>query len=350
MIATNIVYFSLVSAPWMSAVSVTLTRTQRQYIARFERRTNSDDNWTEAHDAIGRMTLDDYFTERVEKLESGIYHYARTLNFHEYNINHDQFIRSVDYRSIDGEIEAPHPNPELLKELRGLRKLVFLIRDSNLRILNDIKQALGNRHLPSTLATINDQKIQSVAARYADVRVQEAERPMWIEPSIVGVALLYSLNTAMLNHVPNERLRRYQTLINKLHDCVSLFMRIQTRVPYFDTMDDLSRDTWILENSRTYGYGDDRIQTQFRELSDAILSVVVIYGSWEMDGKDMLLALLVSEGAIRRYMDLDPTPVDPVDVWSDQVLEILAAAVTWTVNHPWHRQLGDLVKRLRRLG
>jgi hypothetical protein len=361
MIATNIVYFSLLSASWMSAVSAYLTTVEREKIERFKSRTDLENNWTEAYHEIKTETLIDYFQECGNRLGRYVERYARRVNFHELTEDGLRFIRSREYHVIDGEIEAPLPDEKLLNELRGLRKLVFLIRDSNLRTLNDIKQTFSevihlgpilaaiNKDHPM-LAAINDQMIQSVAPQYAYIRVVDEGKPIYIEPSIIDVALLYSLNSEMLGFSSDWKLRRFQTIVKHFHSSISLYLRILTRVPYFDVMVKLSEHIHKLENRQIYGYEDERIQVQLRELCDVILSVVVIYGRWDADGKRMFDGLLISHEAIRRYKDLDPTSVVPVDAWSDQVLVILAEAVVWTVNHPWHQQLRELVRMLRELG
>jgi hypothetical protein len=76
-------------------------------------------------------------------------------------------------------------------------------------------------------------------------------------------------------------------------------------------MDHLSFGICILKDDIFYGYGESRIQDQVRVLSNVILSVVVMHGSQERDGKEMLSFLLETDGAIRRYMELDPTPLHP---------------------------------------
>jgi hypothetical protein len=363
MIATNIVYFFLLSVSWMSAVSVYLTDEQIVKINRFLSRADLEINWTAAYYEIGLETLIDYFKARDEKLQFYIGRYARSVNFHEIDHASDEFrfSRCRNFHRIDGETFAPDPDPEFINELRGLRKLVFVIRDANLRIINDIKQAFSedthlhprlaaiNERYPM-LAAINDQMIQSVASRYAVVRVEDAGRPIWIEPSIIDLALLYSLNADMLKLSQSRVLRRVQSVVKHLHNWISLFMRIWIRLPYLDVMDKLSGHIHILENSHIYGYEDERIQDQLRELGGVILAVVVIYGEWQGDGKTMFHDLLRSQRAIRGYMELDPTSMVPVDAWSEQVLWILSEAVRMTVNHVWHEQLWDLVQRLRRLG
>jgi hypothetical protein len=338
MIATKIFYFSLLSASLMSAVSAFPTDFETN---RFLYRTDREDNWTAAYSQIQPDTLDEYFVDRVNTLAKHFDHYFANLNRH------------VNY----AENLPPTPHMGMIRELLWVRKLVFMIWYSNIRILNDIKKALqasGPTVLPPMLAAIDDEYLRTVSARYAAISRRRLP-DIWIEPFTIDVAILCSLNSEMLDvllpHFQSLRLEHYQDMIHRLHGKMSQYMRIQTQMRYSWVMNDLRGDIDELYRDEIHDFAHLRVQQVLHKLSDTILGVIAIYARPVVDGRTMLCALLESQWAIRYFIKLDLPRLVAVEVWSEALLQsLLVALETIRVVDPvhlnWFNELEPTVNRL----
>jgi hypothetical protein len=342
MIAIKIVYMSLLSASWRTAVSRDWPPGEALIINHYLHLTENRNDWTTAYDRRVRPTLDIYFSDRVDSVAHWVTDYFANLN--------DQ----VDYT----QNSPPGPGPELHEALLGVRKLVFMIRYANIGLLNDIKKALlvgGPINLPDILGGIDDAAVASVPTDYAIVK--RAGPRIWVEAYTVEVAVLFSLNKSMLNHLQgvyqSDRLQYYQGMIDRLHQHLSRYLRIQTEFKYIGDMFRLHTHINGLFAAGIHGYGDRRIKGVLEGVANAILSVVAIYGTGRdvANGKDMLSILLENVWEIRRYLKLDRIPFVHLDVFSDllsgHLRQIVGNIFPHLMMFEWYYQFIPMLDRIR---
>jgi hypothetical protein len=340
MISTTIVYFFLLSASLRSAASVNWTPFQRHVINAFQGVAESETDWTAVYDRCDQPTLDAYFSERVNNLANRVELYISILNIH------------VDY-SVN---PPPDPRPAFTEALHGVRQLVYLFRYSNLRILIDIKQALGTAYLPRILLVIDHQYVQALSDRYA--RIRGAPPNIWIDDLTIDVAVQHSLNQQMLNlqaPYPRElraRLNTYQHLIRRLHYDMTRYLRIQTQFWYRQKMINFEKAIDKLGNQGIRGYTHPRIKAQFGNLATQILSVMSIYGTDGIEGIVMISNLIGSELSVRHFLNLDRTPDMDIGYYCNLLMVRLrvVAQNIWKhdrpVQHLWYPHMIFLVSKL----
>jgi hypothetical protein len=344
MIATTIVHFSLLSGSWISAVSAVQDPEQQSRIDRFLDSIENESDWTVAYVSLGPDILDTYFVDRVENLKTSVDMYLDNMNV---NFNY-----RVQF--------APLPGPGLNVVLNELYRLVYLIKNSNLRILHDLRamQYFGPRVSQPILAVINDRHVRQVSQQYIANKRARVRPPL--DSLILDVGLIYSMNKTMLGvflprFQPPERLQRYHDMIKTLHHSMAVYMRIKTRLPNFSTVWSFEMAIDALAVHGIRGYERDQIQKQIEVLSNTILSVIVIYGSDSTPGTAILSGLLDDDPAIRRYMRVDPPPYVDFDIFCHQLLNSLETALEilepeFLGRYLWFYNFRPMVIKLRELG
>jgi hypothetical protein len=347
MIARKIVYFFFLSASWRSVVS--WNRFEINVINQYLAIAEAADDWTAVYNRSDQPTLDAFFSECVNHLGYLIDSYVNNLNI---------------FRVMNGpDIPPPRPDPDLNGALCGVRQLIYLLGYSNFRILIDLKQALqavGPIDLPAILEVITDQSALDWSGDYARIRARPTNN--WVEIFTIDVAVLYSLNKAMLivleRHRPEvrSRLELYQTMIDHLHLNLSRYMRTQTRFRYFERMQALANSLFRLREHGIQGYAHPLIRYHFKYVSTQILSVIVIYGTLGTEGSEKFSELLEEEEEIRRFMRLDPTPVTDDEEFSHLLLVCLRRVIRYILdndrpaNDRWYDELIRMANHLMRLG
>jgi hypothetical protein len=270
MIPSRLFYFSLLSAAWMSFVRAVLTPDQEDKMRVFLEYTGGD--LFAAFDAVDKRTLDTYFFECVG-------------HFH---TNLCPFLRNLDYAVRSRHNQAP-PADQQFRD--GFTKFVNLIKYSNLTILNELKWNLFSTYgisvdPESILGMINDEYVVSVWNEYATYRATLEERPNPLETYTVHIAILYSMNRALICLIPpnyplpglKQRLENYQHSIIWLHYSLARYVQIlcmrsysQKFVNFDNQLKQLIFGAGILDRTT-------QIRNFARNLSNEVLAVIVIYG------------------------------------------------------------------------
>jgi hypothetical protein len=345
-------YFSLIYVSWILVVagSADLSPMQGRTIDLFKYATDHEPNWTFAYNSIHPDLLDTYLSNCVQELH-------RRVKIH---LNH--IYAPGNHRGIPSR---PHP-------YNGLPKLVYLIRYSNIRILNNIKSFLGPGDYDPLLEKINDEHVAYMSTLYVVMKRQK--RP--IESYLVDVAVLYSMNKRMLNiHRPSHqppRLRFYQTLIRSMHHDLARFMQSTSELLTVAKFQQLESQVNALSPSNIHGtlnqnksinqsniHGYDRpeIQAQIYHLAHRILYVIVIYGSSSAVGLEMISSLLYSDShrAVRLFLNVEPRTVPLLERPFHELLLSLATGLSnishvFKPGHPWFGKLLQMVEMMMLLG
>jgi hypothetical protein len=333
MVVAKMLYFALLSVSWIVSGRPDLSPEERHEIALFQYATDHEPNWTPAYNKIGPELLDIYLSECVEDLNNRV----------ETHLNH---INPA----------GNHPGlPVASDPYEGLPKIVYLIRYSNIRILNEVKSYLGPRDYDPLLAEINDEYVAYISTVYQIMKQYQLP----IETYLIDVAVLYLINNRMLNmHHPFQqpaRLRYYQDMIQRMHHDLGRFL--QTISHPFDNFQQLEYQINALAASNIRGYERSEIQAQVYRLAHRILYVIVIYGSFSVDGSEMIYSLLSSElnRAVRRFLNLDPPNDLPLESPFQQLLlsldtGLLNLSKVFQSGHPWFERLRQMVKTMMGLG
>jgi hypothetical protein len=159
----------LFSVSWTSAVSVVLDVQQRGIIDLFRQRLQGGNHLANAYDTTNLVALDAYYLEWIDSL-----------------MNHvDNYLNHMD-ANVDYVKHAPSdPDLAFNSTLDELSNFVYLIRYSNLSILNNLKRDLGPISAAFILVIINDQYVRSVSEQYGINKNAPAERSF--ETNIVDV-------------------------------------------------------------------------------------------------------------------------------------------------------------------
>jgi hypothetical protein len=273
MISSHIFYFSLLSVFWISFVRAALTPAQNTEMRFFF--DAAMDNLRTAFHGITETTVDVYFQEVV-------------LDFHHAL---GPYLADLDATVRHGRTQAPQPQvPGPLNfALAGVPGNFYLIKYSNLSILNDLKKVLVSTFrmeiIPATLlGMIDDDNVTSAWNDYVTYR--NAPQRLQLEVYIVDIAVLFSMNRAMLVYIPPNhplcsgaqvtRLKHYQTLIGALHSHLAGYMQTQPLASYNNMFQNIQDDFARLGRAAM----PDTIQIRdvAYELCVTILSMIAIYG------------------------------------------------------------------------
>lgn len=266
----NILYFSSISVSWVSFVRAALTEAQEIEMWVFD--LSGPVDLRNAFHQITETTVDAYFWDWAGNFDIVLGSYVRQL---------DRTVRT-------GINPAPRPqsNGPLELQLAALPRKVYLIRYSNLTILNKIKNVLVSTYRnviyrESLLGMIGDDYVTTMWNDYA--RYRNDPQSSQLEVYIVQIAVLFSLNRAMLVHIPPHhplrttaelvRLENYQLLISRLHSTLAGYMQIETLIPYKTTFGKFQS-----ELASAPIHNQDRIRDVAYRLCDMILPMIAIYG------------------------------------------------------------------------
>jgi hypothetical protein len=322
MIIIKIIYLSLLSASWMSAVSAAFPggpSRPTDIIDTFLLRTSNDEDWAAAFRGMNEWILRAFFWDSIHRLTNAVDNYEAHL--------------------------PREPNRDLCGQLRDLPKLVFLMRYYHLGYLNTINQGGDNTPL---VGTINQDYVTSLSFLYRNVAQGQI---MAFEEYAVDIAVLYAMQTEMLGIIKNDfvrqKLKDYQEMIDSLHEAMARYMQI--RNPYSRILEKMIDDITTLEDDGIFGYGRPDIKTIARNLCDAILQVTAIYGSPGFRGNEWIHTIMKTYQAVqpylvyRRWYD-NKWPITD-DIMSSLAM-VLRAVGSGVDNPPWFSQLGIIVNRL----
>jgi hypothetical protein len=290
MITTKIVFLSLLSVSWMSAVSAGPRRAAQMDIDTFVQRTIGDADWAPFFHLIDPEILETYFKNSIQRLKGAV----------------DRFQVAVGIRA-NLDVQVPSiPGQHLTDHLGDLPRLVFLIRYSHLGFLLNIRPVLYDRPI---LAMITPDDVRCLSFLYRDV----AQRPRLLsfEVYMVDLAVLLAMNNEMLGVIQNEfvlgRLERYGCMILSLYQTMETYMRLLTVDSYPSFVANMYNDIHALTGTRIHGYNNLTIQKKLRTLSDAILQVIAIYGSpTGQRGYQWISKIIERQAAIRHYLVYRP--------------------------------------------
>jgi hypothetical protein len=310
MIATKIVFLSLLSVSWMSAVSAAPQRNPGMDIDQFLLLTNRNEDWTYLFRVMDTVVLETHFKNSIRQLTAVVGHFEVAVG-------------TLANQGVQGPFFPP---PYLRHTLGHLPKLVFLIRYFHLNYLLSIRPDHYDRPIVAMI-TAYYVKCQSFLYR----RVTE-QRPQLLsfEVCMVDTAVLLAMNNEIIrdirSEVVRERLDRYGKMILSLYENMANYMRIQTWLPYNDILMNLDRDINTLVGTSIRGYDHPTMQQQLRTLSDAILQVIAIYGSpTGQPGNLWMSRILENYAGIRHYLVYRPWyESDPKYSVSDDLMDDLS--------------------------
>jgi hypothetical protein len=330
----------------MSAVSVVLTGPQQREIRVLLQ--NSAGNLGADYGAESETIWDAYFSQYIDRLKFALNPYLNSLNDHMRN----------------GEIDPPQPTVGLNGALRELTtsRLVDMITYSNVRILSELKNRFGVS--APTLEIVSNEYLNLLCNQH---QISSPQVGLVYQPYILEVARLYTMNTAMSDRIhaihPRSileidkdiinRFDNYHNLIIGLHHEMVRYLEIQTLRPYDSTCQNLNQE---LEQLRQSAYGPGtipRIQLAVTNLSNAILSMIVINGIAGTPGTKVVLGLINRHWEIRRQMGLGFDSSVTVRAWYMTLLNRLEDELKRlgeTVgNHPWIVKSRPILKRALQL-
>jgi hypothetical protein len=273
MISSNIFYLTFLSVSCMSFVRAPLTPQQTIEIGTFWNSELADLH--DALQAVPQSTLDAYFSDCILIFQN-------TLG---------PYLDNLPEAVLNGEEDAPSPGQHLTRALDGLPNLVYLIKYSNVCILNNLEGqflalypvSIGSE---SILGIINNENVSDVWNNYIRYRTDLVALPL--QSYILYIAILFSMNRTMLDLIPQnhrldarlvERLEIYQRMIISLHSEMARYMRIQTLRPYSKTFKDFKKELKKIaqgvmrEDVRTMKIEDHAVN-----IAHAILPMIAIYG------------------------------------------------------------------------
>jgi hypothetical protein len=311
MLASSIVYFSLFSASWMSVVSALLDGPQTVIMNRFRYRLVAGHS----------LAVAVYLTEREapdlfhDALEVYCTWQIGMLNEHvNYYITH-----RVDPNINHGIHQAPPRVPAFSLVWNELPYIVYWIRYMNLRIVNGLNLDIIRRGLPlsplSMLTVIDDAYVMCVSNKYGNHNYLLGNEDPY-EDHITNIAVQYAMNKEILLYNQSgtalrARLQRYQTMILALHAGMARYMQIETRLRNDQGFTALENQIQGLSDIGVRGYGHSHVKHHVEIVSQAILSVIAVYGIRIYEGlpipfgTEMICDLLITQRAVRHFIRPD---------------------------------------------
>jgi hypothetical protein len=349
MFGSTIVYFSLLSASWMSTVSAVLDGPQTVIINEFHDRLRGGQHLDDAVYYTQEEALDAYCEWKIKILNNYVNSYISRMDP---NTNHGRQHRPP--RGQDSDLawnEIPY--------------LVYWVRYSNLRILNGLKNDMIRRGYfispQSILAVITDGYLRDVSVQYGENN-QPPTNSDSFEALILSIAVQFSMNQAMLVRIqsPNPlltRLQRYQSMISDLHDGMARYLQIETRISYHNKFMPFANRIAGLRRRRVRGYDHSDVTFCVDSLSRELLSVIAIYagGALAPKGKEVISRLLETKDVVRHYMRLDRHRDILLVAISDRLLDVLGLELGSISNiyqpgYAWMTQVMTMLDQLRDVG
>jgi hypothetical protein len=345
MIATKIVFLSLLSVSWMSAVSAA-PYSSAMDIDTFLREITQDEDWTPIVQIQDLGMVETYFKTSIRHLTDAVDNFEKL----------DMAIRA------NRRLQSPSaPPPYLAERLSDLPRLVFVIRYYYLSFLVSFRPV--GYYLP-IVGMITPDYISRLSLLYRGI----TQRPeiMSYEVYTVDIAALLAMNNEMLqvgllqNESFHAWLERYGVMILSLYQTMARYMRLQTSVPYWYFLQNMNNHIIKLEGNKAIrGYENPEIQKQLRTLSDAVLQVITIYGSPPASAGNQLISnIMPTHEGIRHYLVYrslyNPEPdSDPACVISDYLMtdlsDVLKKLRTGNQISKWYQMLLAMVESMTRL-
>jgi hypothetical protein len=336
MIISKIFYFYLLSRLWMVGA--------RGPLDDFKDATDTVPNWTAAYNNIDPNLLDNFSQQSIQQLHSRV----------EIHLNHIYTTGNNAGLPVES-----HP-------YYGLPKLVYLIRNSNIRVLNEVKSSLGPGYGDPLLENINDRYVEYMSTLYHVMNRQHVP----IQTYLIDVAVLNLLNKRMLrNYAPYPelaRLQSYHDMIQQMHIDLARFMQtfsqsLLTSIDRFDDLEQLETRINSLAASNIDGYRPPEIQARVYHLAHRILYTIVMHGGSPEHGSPMISGLLNPEShkAVRFFLNLDIRtylPLErPFERPFQRLLHNLATGLTsysdlYPLGNPWFQRLQQMVETMTALG
>jgi hypothetical protein len=309
MIGTNILYFSFLCAGWVSAVSAAPT--------------------------VDEMPIIEYFLYRTD-LHRGEWADA----FHEIDVQHPTLLErylTVKFREFGKFVHDNHDNfsseetwPTLNATFNSIPRLVYLMRYSNLRILQYLKQSWQNELSGTAVEVIDDRYVNNVAARYH--REKRMETPSgggkMFMPYMLDVAVLFSMNDSMLgvDDLPEDwrmRLDHYQHMIIQVHNDMAGFMKLALAECYQRETNRLQAEIEKLNNSGIRGFLTHEIQMVAAKLVESVLEFMIMYGNHLHPTPALVSSLIAKYQELRRYLNVDNGQIKATHTYWDDLLQCL---------------------------
>jgi hypothetical protein len=343
MMSSKLFYCTLLSVSCISAVSAVLTGPQLMSIRLFLE--NTPQELGIAYRAKPEPTWDAYFSQYIDRLELAV----------------DSYLNNLGDTEENGEIIPPEPVEGLKDALHELTrgKVADLITYSNVRILNQLKTQL--RVSDPILQIIRNDYLNRLGEMYRIASPQHVGH--FYQPYILEVARLYSMNQAMSDSISDlitrhfrgtippmytniiNRFHNYQNLIIRLHHEMARYLQIQSLGPHDRICDSLNRELDLMGSASRSDF-----QSAVTDLSNAILSMIVINGVSSTSGTEVVFGLLKNHPEILRIMNLELNPYGPVRSWHQRLLkrlrkELDEIEILDEGNHPWIVKIRPIVEK-----
>jgi hypothetical protein len=347
MVASKFIYLSLLSVFRISAVSAVLTLEQSAIIHQFQYMLQDGFRFGDLCDATNPDAMREFISDEILKLKDGVNIYLGQMNP---TVNYEYF-------------PAPTPVPTVNAVLNGLPKLIYLVRYTNLRILNTIKQSFeppGPQSIgPGTvLGVINETYVTEVSNQYEINKFTPPGRSF--TNNMLEILSLYSMNRKMLaaissDSLPFGMLNRYQGMIRELQGAMAGYMAVQNRCLYADQIQVWENQIFQFQGRRIRGRNNATISNCVSKLSNATILVIAIYAvPPTLSGCEIISNLLDGYTAVRRFMNLDAYPHGVFEQIINSLLFVFLeqldiVASTYPVGYGWISKIGPMMMELFRV-
>jgi hypothetical protein len=280
MIATNILFY-FASARWVSAVDRVWTTEEDKAIATFLEATDLESDWGPAYAEIDKLgLLDDYLSQKFQKIE---------------NIVNEHFIQD----------EAQ--TPEFQETLDTIRSHVYLMRYSNLKILQQVYQYWPDGGRGTPLGMITDEYISEGIGRYH--RQKTTPMGMDLMPYMISLAVQSSMNESIPNqYTPDSehvRLEFYQNMINRVYKDMGRLIKRATQDSWITEIEVLHTELKNLDGRRTSGYAGHEIKLVVANLGNLLLTMNVMHGDSSEPSPKIVSHIIRNHQPVRRFLHVD---------------------------------------------
>jgi hypothetical protein len=348
MISSKIFFFGLFSASLISVGSAVLDGPHALAIRLFQYNLQHEWPLAVACAHVDPAALKAYFLDRIDHYDAHVDHY------------------NPGFGPERNQVPEPDHSKEFIAIFNELPRFVWILLYSNVNMLNQIKGVLPPPSIPpestsippestsippdSILAMITDQYVGYLANHYPTIRATEGERSF--RPYILNVAILFSLNRAMLNVIHNHAQRKtlapmiveYQDMITQFYELIRKYMLMKNLLPYHQIFFNLGGIINLLSNGRDTQSRDDSIRPAVANLVtnlvNTILSMIAIMGmprplalgATPVSGSVLIFNILRNMWSVRRLMGLEIQWQDAPDgVWYRQLLKDLQYVLLETI-------------------
>lgn len=330
MIATNILLY-FVSARWVSAVDRVWTTEEDKAIATFLEATDLESDWGPAYAEIDKLgLLDDYLSQKFQKIE---------------NIVNEHFIQD----------EAQ--TPEFQETLDTIRSHVYLMRYSNLKILQQVYQYWPDGGRGTPLGMITDEYISEGIGRYH--RQKTTPMGMDLMPYMISLAVQSSMNESIPNqYTPDSehvRLEFYQNMINRVYKDMGRLIKRATQDSWSTEIEVLHTELKNLDGRRTSGYAGHEIKLVVANLGNLLLTMNVMHGDSSEPSPKIVSHIIRNHQLVRRFLHVDNDMFKWTPDNFDELLKSLGEVVVKMLDEcpdgpRWIQKLRSMVLRLRAMG